>query len=96
MTINDELLQKLETLSSLKIEDNKRVETIKQLSEIVNFVENLNELNLEENEATFTTIDTSTPLREDIPHVDNTTIKTILKYAPKSSDTFFIVPKIIE
>lgn len=96
MVIDDKLLQKLETLSSLKIEDGKREETIKQLSEIVNFVENLNELDLKNSEATFTTVDTNTPLREDVPNLDETTIKTILKYAPKSDDASFIVPKIIE
>ncbi len=96
MNIDNTLLTKLETLSSLKIEDGKRDEMIKSLSEIVNFVENLNELNLDKVQATFTTVDTSTPFREDIASLDEITIKTILKHAPKSDDTFFIVPKIIE
>lgn len=96
MNIDDNLLKKLETLSSLKIEDNRRDGMIKSLSEIVNFVENLNELNLQDSEATFTTVDTNTPFREDVVCFDNTTIKSILKCAPKSDDTFFIVPKIIE
>ena len=94
MKIDNELLQKLERLSSLKISDEKREGVINQLSEIVSFVENLNELNLEGEEATFTTL--STPFREDTPNVNNDIIKTILKHAPQSENGFFVVPKIIE
>ncbi|MDR0762785.1 MAG: Asp-tRNA(Asn)/Glu-tRNA(Gln) amidotransferase subunit GatC [Campylobacteraceae bacterium] len=96
MNINDKLLSKLETLSSLKIEESERENIINQLSEIVNFVENLNELDLDSYEATFTTVEGGTPFREDIPKSSESIIKTIVKYAPKAQDGFFIVPKIIE
>ncbi|MDR0666607.1 MAG: Asp-tRNA(Asn)/Glu-tRNA(Gln) amidotransferase subunit GatC [Campylobacteraceae bacterium] len=96
MNIDNKLLSKLETLSSLKIEENKRESIINQLSEIVNFVENLNELDLGFWEATFTTVEGGTPFREDVPKSDESTVKTIIKYAPKAQDGFFIVPKIIE
>jgi aspartyl-tRNA(Asn)/glutamyl-tRNA(Gln) amidotransferase subunit C len=96
MNIDNELLSKLETLSSLQIEESKRESIVNQLSEIVNFVENLNELDLGSYEATFTTVEGGTPFREDISKSDESTIKTIIKYAPKTQDGFFIVPKIIE
>ena len=64
MKIDDALLQKLEKLSSLKISDEKREGVITQLSEIVSFVEILNELDLTHEEATFTTVAGGTPLRE--------------------------------
>ncbi len=96
MKIDNALLQKLEKLSSLQISDEKREGVIAQLSEIVSFVENLNELNLESEEATFTTLQGGTPFREDIPSVDNTIVKTILEHAPQSENGFFVVPKIIE
>lgn len=63
--------------------------------EIVSFVEILNELDLTHEEATFTTVAGGTPLREDIPHVVPSIVKTILEHAPKSENGF-IVPKIIE
>jgi aspartyl-tRNA(Asn)/glutamyl-tRNA(Gln) amidotransferase subunit C len=94
--IDNELLQKLEKLSSLKISDEKREGVINQLSEIVSFVENLNELNLDKEEATFTTLSGGTPFREDIPSVNREIIKTILDHAPQSENGFFVVPKIIE
>lgn len=96
MHIDDTLLQKLEKLSSLKISDEKREGVINQLSEIVSFVENLNELNLDGEEATFTTLAGGTPFREDIPSVNSSIVKTILEHAPQSENGFFVVPKIIE
>ncbi|ENL6330822.1 Asp-tRNA(Asn)/Glu-tRNA(Gln) amidotransferase GatCAB subunit C, partial [Campylobacter coli] len=43
MQIDEKLLSKLEKLSALQIEEEKRSEVICELSEIVNFVEKLNE-----------------------------------------------------
>jgi len=94
--INDELLSKLEKLSSLKIADEKREETIKEIGQIVDFVENLNELDLSDKDDHFSTIQGGTPFREDEPSVNSETIETILSHAPKSEGGFFVVPKIIE
>jgi len=96
MKIDDDLLKKLEILSSLKIDDDKRTSTIKQLSEIVEFVENLNELDLNNEEATFTTVKGGTPMREDISFVNPDVIKTILENSPQTENGYFVVPKIIE
>ncbi|ENL6553675.1 aspartyl/glutamyl-tRNA amidotransferase subunit C, partial [Campylobacter jejuni] len=51
MQIDEKLLSKLEKLSALQITKNRN-ETIAQLSEIVNFVEKLNELDLDSQEIT--------------------------------------------
>jgi len=96
MKIDDALLQKLEKLSSLKISDEKREGVIHQLSEIVSFVDILNELDLEHEEATFTTVAGGTPLREDIPNSVPHIVQTILDHAPMRDNGFFVVPKIIE
>ena len=96
MQIDKSLLSKLEKLSSLKIQDEKSNETLKQLSEILNFVENLNELDLSSQEASFTTVQGGTPFREDVPLQNPEIISTILANAPKKVDGFFVVPKIIE
>ena len=96
MKLDDKLLQKLEKLSSLKIEDSKREESIKEISKIVDFVENLNQLDLSDKDASFSTIEGGTPFREDTPSNDPSIIKSILEHAPQSEDGFFIVPKIIE
>ncbi len=95
-TIDDKLLSKLEKLSSLKVEESKREEMIKDISKIVDFVENLKELDLNDKDASYSVIEGGTPFREDSPSSDPKIIKTILDHAPHSDGSFFIVPKIIE
>lgn len=56
MQIDEKLLSKLEKLSALQIEEEKRSEVICELSEIVNFVEKLNELDLSSSEVTISTV----------------------------------------
>ncbi len=96
MKIDETLLTKLEKLSSLQIESAKREDTIKEIDQIVDFVENLNELDLENEEASFSSINAASPFREDIAKNEPKIIKTILDNAPKREGDFFVVPKIIE
>jgi aspartyl-tRNA(Asn)/glutamyl-tRNA(Gln) amidotransferase subunit C len=96
MQIDATVLEKLEKLSALKVDENKKGEIIHQLSDIIEYVENLNELNTDGLDASFSTLEGGTPMREDIP-VDQSEIgKKILSHAPKSEDDFFVVPAIIE
>jgi len=89
-------LEKLEKLSQIEIKSEKKDEMMENLSEIVNFVENLNELNLDDKDASFTTLEGGTPFREDKPFQDSEVIEIILQNAPKKEDSYFVVPKIIE
>ena len=93
MKIDGSLVKRLEALSMVEIED--KTSMAKDLAEIVEFVEMLNELETEDIDATFSTLNNPTPLRDDIP-VKNEVIKEILQNAPKAEDGFFIVPKMIE
>ncbi|GKH61144.1 glutamyl-tRNA(Gln) amidotransferase subunit C [Campylobacter ureolyticus] len=93
MLIDDDLLNKLEKLSALKIPENERIQMKSQLTKIIDFVKILDEVdskNLEIKKQNFT------PLREDLPHQDQEVVDMILKSAPASEDHFFVVPKIIE
>ena len=96
MQVDDALLSKLEKLSFLKVDEDKREEIIEQLSEIVTFVDNLSELNTDGVDDNFAMSDDETKLRADIPNVDTQINDDIINNAPKSGDHFFIVPKIIE
>jgi aspartyl-tRNA(Asn)/glutamyl-tRNA(Gln) amidotransferase subunit C len=93
MKIDETLVKRLETLSMVEIEDKEKM--AKDLAEIVEFVEMLNELDTSEVDATFSTLNNPTPLREDEP-VKSEVVKDILEHAPNAKDGFFIVPKIIE
>ncbi|MDQ7043693.1 MAG: Asp-tRNA(Asn)/Glu-tRNA(Gln) amidotransferase subunit GatC [Sulfurimonas sp.] len=96
MQVDDALLSKLEKLSFLKINDDKREEIKEQLSEIVSFVDNLSNLNTDGVDDKFAMSDASTKLREDIVASSQEISEDILSHAPNSADNFFIVPKIIE
>ena len=93
MKIDEKLIKKLENLAMIEIEDKEKM--AKDLAEIVEFVEMLNELDTTGVEATFSTLNNPTPLREDEP-VKSDIIKDVLAHAPKAKDGYFIVPKIIE
>ncbi|NVJ52467.1 MAG: Asp-tRNA(Asn)/Glu-tRNA(Gln) amidotransferase subunit GatC [Campylobacteraceae bacterium] len=96
MTVDDKLIEKLSKLSSLEIEDSRKENLKSELADIINFVENLNEIDVSNIEATFNTVEGGTPLREDEAKQDLELSKHILDNAPKSEDGYFIVPKIIE
>jgi aspartyl-tRNA(Asn)/glutamyl-tRNA(Gln) amidotransferase subunit C len=96
MTIDDKTLEKLAKLSSVELEDNKKESLKKELEDIVSFVENLNELDLEDVDATFTTIEGGTPLREDECFENSEVAKHVINNAYKTENGSFIVPKIIE
>lgn len=96
MQINDELLRNLEKLSHLHIDETKKEEVKEQLSNILNYIENLNDLDTSSLDKNFSTLEGGTPLREDIPREDNNISKDILENAPEHADNFFIVPAIIE
>ena len=96
MKVDIKTLEKLEKLSQIEIKSEKKEEMIGSLSEVVSFVENLNELDLDNKNASFTTLEGGTPLREDNPSQNSEVINIILQNAPKKEDSFFIVPKIIE
>lgn len=96
MQIDDTVLAKLEKLSHLRIEEEKKDEVKTQLSGILNYIDNLNELDTERLPASFSTLDGGTPLRTDNPNTSIPIAKEILSHAPQSKDDFFIVPAIIE
>ena len=96
MQIDNTLLTKLEKLSHLRIDESKKEEVMGQLTDILGYIDNLNELDTENLSASFSTLEGGTPLREDKPREAHDIAKDILKHAPQTKDDFFIVPAIIE
>ena len=96
LKVDMQTLEKLEKLSMVEIKNEEKENMIENLSEIVDFVENLNELDLKNSDASFTMLNGGTPFRDDIPSVNNEVIEIILQNAPKKESGFFVVPKIIE
>jgi aspartyl-tRNA(Asn)/glutamyl-tRNA(Gln) amidotransferase subunit C len=96
MTIDDTLINKLSKLSSLQIEDTKKDNLKEELTQIVDFIKNLDDIDVSSIDATFTTIKGGAVLREDIAYQNKELSNHIIKHSPKSENGYFIVPKIIE
>ncbi|PAF53530.1 asparaginyl/glutamyl-tRNA amidotransferase subunit C [Helicobacter sp. 13S00482-2] len=94
VTLDDKLLEKLEKLGMIKIDEAKKEEIRKDLSDVLGFVDNISSLDLEGIELESKNL--KTPLREDNKENNPEIPENILKNAPNSKDGYFIVPKIIE
>ncbi|PCJ87503.1 MAG: Asp-tRNA(Asn)/Glu-tRNA(Gln) amidotransferase GatCAB subunit C [Flavobacteriales bacterium] len=95
MEINDKLLDKLTDLAKLEFEDQEREEIKKDLSQILDFVGKLNELDTENIEPLIYMADETNVTREDSPKT-SITKKDALKNAPEKDSDFFRVPKFVE
>ncbi|NPA56622.1 MAG: Asp-tRNA(Asn)/Glu-tRNA(Gln) amidotransferase subunit GatC [Epsilonproteobacteria bacterium] len=94
VTIDDLLLERLENLSLLRVEKRDAIEA--DLNRFLEFVEVLNELDLDGVEALFSPTVSGAPLRDDEPQNDPSIAQELLSHAPRAVDNFFIVPKIID
>ena len=77
----------------LSAEEEKRISP--QLSEIIQYVEKLNELDVDEIEPTAHVVQLTNVLREDQPR-PSLSQDDAMRNAPKSANGLFVVPKIVE
>ncbi|MGX2972911.1 Asp-tRNA(Asn)/Glu-tRNA(Gln) amidotransferase subunit GatC [Helicobacter sp. T3_23-1059] len=100
MHIDDALLGKLQRLAMIEIDETQKEKVEQNLSEILDFVENLNSV---DTDSVILQSTQKTPLRAD--EIDSSSVaqnvaqniaKEVLKNAPSTKDDFFLVPKIIE
>jgi aspartyl-tRNA(Asn)/glutamyl-tRNA(Gln) amidotransferase subunit C len=96
MKIDETLLSKLEKLSFIKIEEEKREEIENELTQILDFMENLNSVNTDGLSDKFFMDKNSAFLRQDEKSQNPEVPNSILSNSPHREDDFFIVPKIIE
>ena len=77
----------------LSLEEEQRIGP--QLSEIIQYVEKLNELDVDEIEPTAHVVQLTNVLREDQPR-PSLSQDDAMRNAPKSANGLFVVPKIVE
>tara|TARA_Y100000590_G_scaffold387775_1_gene461633 strand:+ start:1636 stop:1923 length:288 start_codon:yes stop_codon:yes gene_type:complete len=95
MKIDKSTTLKIAKLTRLKIPDNEISELSSQLSLILEWVEQLNEVNTDNVEPLSNVSMTTLPLREDKVIIDNKS-ENILKNAPEKLENYFVVPKVVE
>ena len=95
MKIDKNTTLKIAKLSRIKIKDSEIDELSSQLSAIVDWVEQLNEVNTENIEPLSNVSIAKLPLRKDIENkIDNS--KEVLSNAPDKLENYFAVPKVVE
>ena len=95
MKIDKNTTLKIAKLSRIKIDDAEIEELSKQLSAIVDWVEQLNEVNTENVEPLSNVSMAKLPLRKDIENIKDNS-KDVLFNAPDKLENYFAVPKVIE
>ena len=95
MKIDKNTTLKIAKLSRIKIEDDEIDELSTQLSSIVNWVEQLNEVNTDNVEPLSNVSMTKLPLRKDIEDTEDNS-KEVLSNAPDKLGNYFAVPKVVE
>ncbi|MBO4294552.1 MAG: Asp-tRNA(Asn)/Glu-tRNA(Gln) amidotransferase subunit GatC [Alphaproteobacteria bacterium] len=95
MAVDNNTVKQVAFLARLKVEDSKVEQTKDEFNKILNWVEQLNEVNTENVEPLVAVNDTTLPLRED--EITDGNLKTeILKNAPMQEFGYFAVPKVVE
>ena len=95
MKINDELIEYLEELSRLRLSDEQKEKAKTDLSEILNYIDKLNELDTTDVEAISHPCPFTNNFRED-ERVASFDRELILANAPEQKDGSFKVPKTVD
>lgn len=95
MKIDKNTTLKISKLCRIKIEDNELDELSTELSSILDWVEQLNEVNTDNVEPLSNVSMSVLPLREDNA-LQSDLSKDVLSNAPEKLENYFVVPKVVE
>jgi aspartyl-tRNA(Asn)/glutamyl-tRNA(Gln) amidotransferase subunit C len=95
LKIDKNTINKIARLSRIKLDDKESEDYIKDLNSILDWVEQLNEVNTENIEPLSNISSSVLPKREDTPKDANSSDE-ILENAPDKLEGFFAVPKVVE
>ena len=95
MKIDKNTINKIARLSRIKLEDKESEDYIKDLNHILEWVEQLNEVNTDNVEPLNNISSSTLPKREDVSKDINSN-EEILENAPDKLEGFFAVPKVVE
>ncbi len=82
-------------LSRLKIDDEKEQKIINDLSNIIEFVDQLNDVDTSEVDPLANPLEKTAKTRKDIVTAKNLK-KKLLEVAPSANEDYFLVPRVVE
>jgi aspartyl-tRNA(Asn)/glutamyl-tRNA(Gln) amidotransferase subunit C len=96
MSINSETVNKLAKLSALKVDEATNAELCQDLSKILDFISQLQEVSTDGIEPMTSTVGNNiTPEREDRVTEENNR-EALLQNSPKQEMGFFVVPRVMD
>lgn len=95
MAIDNETVKRIAFLSRLKVDDDKIEATKEEFNKILSWIEELNEINIDNVEPLISVNDTTLRLRED-EITDGNYQEAVLANAPDKEYDYFAVPKVVE
>ena len=95
MSLDKKTVAKVASLARLKVTDEELEKYGPQLSNIIQFVEQLEEVDTDNVEPLASVVDINLRLRED-KVTDGGQQKEVLANAPETLEGFFVVPKVVE
>jgi aspartyl-tRNA(Asn)/glutamyl-tRNA(Gln) amidotransferase subunit C len=95
MSVTPDDVRKVARLSRIKIAEERVEPMTQELNSILNWIEQLSEVDVTDVEPMTSVVETKLPLREDAVTDGNYQDK-VLSNAPNSEDGFFVVPKVVE
>ncbi|ACG77737.1 glutamyl-tRNA(Gln) amidotransferase, C subunit [Phenylobacterium zucineum HLK1] len=95
MAIDAATVRKVARLARIAEPEEKLEPLAKELSGILNWIEQLNEVDTDGVEPMTTSVETTLPMRDDVVTEGGDPAK-VLANAPKAAKNFFVVPKVVE
>ncbi|MBP5399266.1 MAG: Asp-tRNA(Asn)/Glu-tRNA(Gln) amidotransferase subunit GatC [Alphaproteobacteria bacterium] len=95
MSVDTQTVRKIAYLSHLRIDDDKMTAFEAEFNKIIDWVQQLNEVNTDNVEPLVSVNDTKLTLRAD-KVVEGNQADKILKNAPLAEYDYFVVPKVVE
>jgi aspartyl-tRNA(Asn)/glutamyl-tRNA(Gln) amidotransferase subunit C len=95
MAIDAATVRKVAKLARIAVPEDRLQPLSQELSSIIAWIEQLNEVDVEGVEPMASAVAAKLPMREDVVS-DGGHPERVLSNAPKSADGFFIVPKVVE
>lgn len=99
MSIDKDTVRKVANLARIDLPEERLEPMANELSGILDWIEQLNEVDVDGVEAMASTVEVALPMRDDVL-ADGPTgghqPEKVVANAPKTEDNFFVVPKVVE
>ena len=95
MALNQQTIQNLSWLARLKLPAEREEKILSDLQSILDWVEQLEEVNIEGVEPLVSVTEGNAPMRQDIVTEGNQQAE-LMANAPESVQGFYVVPKVVE